>query len=182
MAEDQQLLPSPPFEHVPGLPNFRDLGGYPVVGSPVADPDPDPDPEAAGKTRTRTRTRTRTKMVRRHLIFRSSEPSRLTADGVARLQALGVERVYDLRSASEIARGLRQQGPGYPVKEWEGARRVFVPVFLDEDYSPEAMALRYRHYLSESPQGTPASLTISRGLLAGFLFHLGVWLTDWLID
>ena len=32
------------------------------------------------------------------------------------------------------------------MKEWEGCERVFVPVFADLDYSPEALALRFKQY------------------------------------
>lgn len=126
-------LPSPPFLPVPGLANFRDIGGYPVSGSGLS------SGPGSGKTT----------VVRRGLVFRSSEPSKVTADGISKLQALGIEKVYDLRSAVEIERGL-QEGHGWQVKEWEGASRVFVPVFLDQDYSPEALALRYKNYSAES--------------------------------
>jgi hypothetical protein len=113
------LLPCPPFITIPGLPNFRDLGGY------------------------RTSQAT---TIRRGIIYRSSEPSQLTSGGVIELQKLGITHVYDLRSRPEIERaGVRS------VREWEGAERVFAPVFKDEDYSPEAIALRFRHYGMEGP-------------------------------
>ncbi len=110
------LLPSPPFLHVEGLPNFRDLGGYPVDGQPG-------------------------RVVRHKVVFRSSEPSQLTDAGIATLQRLGISHVYDLRSIPEVERFVQQGGGA--VREWHGARRVFVPVFLDEDYSPEAIAQRF---------------------------------------
>ncbi|KAI1131033.1 tyrosine phosphatase [Nemania abortiva] len=132
-------LPSPPFISVPGLPNFRDAGGYEVIsdlpGAPYAD----------GKSKVR--------MIRRGVLFRSSEPSRLTDDGAMQLsKQLGIKLVYDLRSAVEIARGL-DSGHGFPLREWEGSERKFVPVFLDQDYSPEALALRYKNYAAESDEG-----------------------------
>ncbi|KAI0105750.1 Tyrosine/serine-protein phosphatase IphP-type [Nemania sp. FL0031] len=129
-------LPSPPFISVPGLPNFRDAGGYEVISDmPNA-----PSPEGKRKV----------KMVRRGVLFRSSEPSRLTDDGAVQLsQQLGIKLVYDLRSAVEIARGL-DSGHGFPLREWEGSERKFVPVFLDQDYSPEALAIRYKNYAAES--------------------------------
>lgn len=37
-----------------------------------------------------------------------------------------------------------------PVTEIEGVERVFVPVFRDRDYSPEAIALRCQDYTSEN--------------------------------
>ncbi|KAI2464756.1 protein-tyrosine phosphatase-like protein [Annulohypoxylon bovei var. microspora] len=138
-------LPSPPFHAIPGLPNFRDIGGYPVgslgltLGSSL--------PQDSSKT----------KAVRRGLVYRSSEPSKVTEDGVSKLQSLGIGKVFDLRSAVEIKRGFHGDGNGWKVKEWDGARREFVPVFLDQDFSPEALALRYKNYVSESAQGFVAA-------------------------
>ncbi|KAI0434796.1 tyrosine phosphatase [Xylaria sp. FL1042] len=132
-------LPCPPFVSVPGLPNFRDAGGYEVVS------DSPSIPSAEGKRRA--------KVVRRGVLFRSSEPSRLTDIGAVQLsQQLGIKLVYDLRSAVEIARSVGS-GHGFPLREWEGSERKFVPVFLDQDYSPEALALRYKNYASESDEG-----------------------------
>jgi hypothetical protein len=91
-------------------------------------------------------------MVRRGILFRSSEPSQVTDAGAAQLsQQLGIKIVYDLRSAVEIARGMGA-GHGFPLREWEGSDRKFVPVFLDQDYSPEALALRYKNYAAESDE------------------------------
>ncbi|KAI1452591.1 protein-tyrosine phosphatase-like protein [Annulohypoxylon moriforme] len=140
MAEE---LPSPPFLAIPGLPNFRDIGGYPV-GSSGSTPDSSLPQDSSD---------TKRKVVRRGLVYRSSEPSKVTEDGVSKLQGLGIGRVFDLRSAVEIENGFHGNGNGWKVKEWDGARREFVPVFLDQDFSPEALALRYKNYSSESAQG-----------------------------
>ncbi|KAI0395191.1 tyrosine phosphatase [Xylariaceae sp. FL0594] len=134
-----QDLPSPPFIFIPGLPNFRDAGGYEVATDSPA------PPSLEGKRRI--------KMVKRGILFRSSEPSGLTDAGAEYLsQELGIRHVYDLRSAVEISRGYNSDH-GFPIREWEGSERKFVPVFLDRDYSPEALALRYKNYASESDQG-----------------------------
>lgn len=117
-------LPSPPFIEISGLPNFRDVGGYPIASQPG-------------------------KVVRRGVVFRSAEPSRTTDEGVDKLKQLGITHVYDLRSLQEFERG-NKHGLNRPIKEWEGARRVFAPVFRHEDYSPEAVALRFRNYGSGS--------------------------------
>lgn len=116
-------LPSPPFVPVPGIPNLRDIGGLPIAGRPG-------------------------KVIRRGLVYRSSEPSNVTDEGVSVLNSLGVTHVYDLRSAIEIQR--TSQHEGWHPREWPGAERVFVPVFLDLDYSPEALALRFGDYASRS--------------------------------
>ena len=119
------VLPSPPFVHIPGLKNFRDLGGYPVAGQPG-------------------------KIIKRNVVFRASEPSKITDEGIAKLNDLGITHVYDLRSEVEIKRDAETFAR--PVKEWDGATRVFVPVFLEKDYSPEAIALRYTGYSDEGPE------------------------------
>ncbi|KAF4965703.1 hypothetical protein FZEAL_10736 [Fusarium zealandicum] len=104
----------PPFIPVPGIPNFRDLGGH---------------------------------TIKPGLVFRSGDPSRLTPAGISALQDLRISHVYDLRSQAE----LQRYSSG--VREWPGARRVYAPVFLDRDYSPEAIALRFQHYSGEAPGG-----------------------------
>ncbi|KAH8884222.1 hypothetical protein GQ53DRAFT_752274 [Thozetella sp. PMI_491] len=120
-------LPSPPFvKGVEGMQNVRDIGGYPVAGQPG-------------------------KVIRRGLVFRSADPGKLTDNGVKALQELGITHVYDLRSALEIEKARAVEGWDKP-KEWAGATRVFAPVFLDEDYSPEALAVRFKHY-TEGTEG-----------------------------
>ncbi|KAF4444506.1 hypothetical protein FALBO_17225, partial [Fusarium albosuccineum] len=81
------------------------------------------------------------------LVFRSAEPSRLTADGETALQDLKISHVYDLRSRIELERF------NSAAREWPGAERVFVPVFLDEDYGPAAIALRHQNYTAEGTEG-----------------------------
>lgn len=114
-------LPSPPFLHVPGLANLRDAGGYAIQGKPG-------------------------KAVRRGVIFRSADLTQLEDEGIAVLRPLGITHVFDLRSVTELEKAGHP-----PPKTWEGAARVFVPVFLDKDYSPEALALRFRNY-SNGPE------------------------------
>jgi len=117
----QPSLPSPPFISVPGIQNFRDTGGYPLASDPG-------------------------KIVRRGVLYRAAEPSQVTPEGVARMSAtgLGIKYVYDLRSVREF----EKEGNVRPPTTWEGAERIFAPVFLDEDYSPEAVAMRFRSYAS----------------------------------
>ena len=114
-------LSAPPFLEVAGIPNFRDLGGYPV-SSPS------------------------NLSIKRELIYRCAEPSKVTKDGITTMQRLGISHIYDLRSIPEIKRN-EDAGRG-GVVEWEGCKRVIVPVIRDEDYSPEALAVRLTDYAS----------------------------------
>ena len=120
-------LPSPPFITVAGIPNFRDLGGYPVA-SPA------------------------NHSIRREVIYRCAEPSQVTKDGISTMQRLGITHIYDLRSNNEIERAEAAGRGG--VVEWEGCERVFAPVFTDKDYSPQNLAVRYKDY---STTGTEVS-------------------------
>jgi protein tyrosine/serine phosphatase len=128
---------SPPFVHVPGLPNFRDIGGYPVASS-------------AGK------------VVRTGVVFRSSEPSKLADQGVAELHALGIKDVYDLRSRLELVRDA-QNGNGRQARTWPGANRIVAPVFSDVEYTPEAITARFRMYAADT--STPIVLAHLREIL-----------------
>ena len=114
-------LPSPPFVLAPGLANLRDAGGYAIDGQPG-------------------------KAVRRGILFRSADLTQLGDEGVSTLQRLGITHVFDLRSDTELAKA-----GGQPPKTWDGAARVYVPVFTSKDYSPEALAVRFRHY-SDGPE------------------------------
>lgn len=121
-------LPSPPFIHTPGLDNLRDAGGYAIGSIPG-------------------------KAVRRGILFRSADLTKLDDNGVATLQRLGITHVYDLRSVVELA---KRDGA---IREVEGATRVFAPVFTDKDYSPEALALRFRNY-SDGPEVSHFALVL----------------------
>jgi hypothetical protein len=74
-----------PFHHIPGLSNFRDIGGWPIVSSPP-------------------------KHVRKGVLYRGSDTNRITPDGEAKLRALGVTKDFDLRSKQQIekAGGFRE--------------------------------------------------------------------------
>lgn len=130
MAATTKPLPTPPFVDVPGLPNFRDCGGYPVANTTTT---ADSKPQ---------------RIIRRGVLFRASEPSKLTDEGIAVLRdTLRITHVYDLRSKLEIDGDAELDGR--QPREWDGAQRIFAPVFLEEDYSPEGIAKRYAHFTSE---------------------------------
>lgn len=124
------ILPSPPFVSIPGLDNLRDAGGYPIAGQPG-------------------------KAVKRGIVFRAAEPSKVDEAGATILtEQLGITHIYDLRSQVEIAK--------QPDLAWDAggrAKRVFVPVFTDKDYSPEALAVRFGNY-SDGPEVSGLSLSL----------------------
>lgn len=116
-------LPSPPFITVEGIPNFRDLGGYPTSSS-------------------------KSQSFRTGIVYRCGEPSQVTQDGISTMQQLGITHIYDLRSKNEIQRNIDAGRGGVVV--WDGCERLFVPVFADKDYSPDQLAIRYSQYASGS--------------------------------
>lgn len=118
-------LPSPPFMDIEGISNFRDLGGYSISSAPR-------------------------RSIRRNVIYRCAQPSRVTDRGIAALQELGITHVYDLRSENEVRRN-ESKGRG-DVVDWANCRREFVPVFADKAYDPESVAIRYRNYASEGTE------------------------------
>ena len=118
-------LPSPPFITVPGIHNFRDIGGYPISSSS-------------------------NHSVRSNIVYRCADPSQITEEGIVVAQELGITHVYDLRSNNEIERNKAAGRGG--VVQWEGCERVFAPVFEDRDYSPEALASRFKDYASGGPE------------------------------
>lgn len=122
--------PSPPFVSVVDIPNFRDLGGYATI--------------------------TQNHSIRRGMIYRCGEPSALTDDGIATVNRLGIKYFYDLRSLTEIKKLDAAGKRG--VVEWDGCERVFVPVFIDENYSPESIAIRWNAYATG---GTEVRVSVS---------------------
>ncbi|KAB5559774.1 tyrosine phosphatase [Coniochaeta sp. 2T2.1] len=130
----------PPFIAVPALPNLRDIGGQPVQRQV----DAEGEQPQQGK-----------KIIRPGIVFRSAEPSKVSEEGVSMLtKDLGITHVFDLRSKVEIHRAREQTSAAdWKPREWPGSKRVFVPVFLDQDYSPEALAVRFGQYSHHSSEG-----------------------------
>lgn len=78
--------------------------------------------------------------VRHDRIFRCADLSNITDHGRQQFQRLGIKKVYDLRSMPEI----NKNGVG----RIEEAEWLHLPVFREEDYSPEKMAIRWGYYTS----------------------------------
>jgi hypothetical protein len=106
---------SPPFHHIPGVSNFRDMGGWPI---------------------------TSTSHVRKNIIFRGSDTTRITPAGIEALLALNVKRDFDLRSKMQIEK------LGCKDLSEHGIDRVWSPVFVDGEGEDEVKR-RYEMYASE---------------------------------
>ncbi len=113
-APHDSPLPTPPFVPIPGMVNVRDIGGYP----------------------TRELYRQPHSSIRRGLIYRGGEPSRITPEGRTAFEALGIKKVYDIRTINEIGTekddtipmaALRQ-----PIVDLEGAERIHLKVLAED--------------------------------------------------
>ncbi|KAH8660878.1 protein-tyrosine phosphatase-like protein [Tricladium varicosporioides] len=111
-------LQNPPFIPIPGLSNFRDIGGYPVTPS---------------------------LSVRKGILYRGPDLAPITSAGEQKLKELGIEVIFDLRSVPQIERAGG-------VKEVEGIKRVWCPVFEEGEYTAEKAGLRYSQYASEGTE------------------------------
>ncbi|KAF4542730.1 Tyrosine phosphatase [Lasiodiplodia theobromae] len=133
------ILP-PPFLPTPSIPNLRDAGNnLPISGGAGA-------------------------CIRPLVLLRSADPSRATAEDRAVLRGLRVARVFDLRSRPEVEAGLEAVGAFKEEKERaEGEeedgllKRVWTPVFEDEVFVPERLAVRYREYARKGLEGFVAA-------------------------
>lgn len=72
-------LPQPPFvaTEESGIFNFRDIGGYPIKDNPSLS-------------------------FRRNLMYRASDPGRITAEGEDQVRALGIKIIFDIRLPVEL--------------------------------------------------------------------------------
>lgn len=116
----------PPFINIPSLPNLRDAGGYPVSNGPGGTPS----------------------TVRKRVLYRSADPTRASLSDLQTLSNdLGISTIFDLRSLPEIERAGTLPDYEERLAQCRGAvKRKWTPVFKAEDYSPEAVALRFKDY------------------------------------
>ncbi|KIX10046.1 uncharacterized protein Z518_01127 [Rhinocladiella mackenziei CBS 650.93] len=158
-------LPTPPFLHVQGVPNFRDIGGYQCQPPPSASASPD----------------SRFYTLRRGILYRCAHPTHLTPEGAQYLtQTLNVHSIYDLRSAPEIIRlasTVANSPKGvYPlanpntgcVDDYPGLTRHFAPVYQTEDYGPVALATKLAWYTAEHAHDEEAGFSYSEGFVKAY--------------
>ena len=124
-------LPSPPFVNIEGVRNLRDIGGYRT------------NPGYC---------------IRRGLVYRSANFGKCTENGLEQLRSLDISNIFDLRSKREIEQvEAAEKGLSNDIyKCWKslpnGPRYNLVPIFEDDDYSPETLAKRFRDYASDGTE------------------------------
>ncbi|KAH6611013.1 tyrosine phosphatase, partial [Trichoderma cornu-damae] len=109
-----KMVPPAPYICIPGVANFRDIGGYPISSQPG-------------------------KEIRRNTVFRSARPTLIMPRGVAKLKMLAITHAFDLRSRQE----LTHKGYDTSKMIWLGTERVPAPVFRPEEYSPDSLAIQF---------------------------------------
>ncbi|KAF2799787.1 hypothetical protein K505DRAFT_230267 [Melanomma pulvis-pyrius CBS 109.77] len=123
-----------PFHLAPGLSNFRDIGGWPIVPLPTSPPSTS-SPPIVGH-------------VRKGLIYRGSDTNRIAPAGIAKLQELGIKTDFDLRSKQQI-----ENAGGFKDMGGSGIERRWAPVFAEESYTEEAARKRYELYAGDGTDG-----------------------------
>lgn len=109
------MFSSPPFVEVEGIFNIRSIGGY--------------------------KTKDSAHLVKPGLLFRSGETSGITEAGKQQLIALGIRRVFDLRTQLEIS-SYKTAAPDIP-----GVEFVRVPVGKEDPWDAGSVELRLGYLL-----------------------------------
>jgi hypothetical protein len=121
-------LPTSPFHIVPNINNLRDAALFPIT--------------------------TPNGPIRPKVLFRSADVSKLDLSGWKSLYDLGIRHVFDLRSAPEVGFRDSDEKPEWVKSMQEaGVERSWVPVFAEQDYSPEGVAKRYIKYMDSDVSG-----------------------------
>ncbi|KAI8328348.1 tyrosine phosphatase family-domain-containing protein [Blakeslea trispora] len=111
----------PRWIDVPGVKNFRDIGGWPLKDG--------------------------TGYIRERIVFRCGHLVGITQKGIDILQHLNVIAAFDFRSDPEV----EKQGD---MPNIEGLTRYPSAMFTKADYSPAALASRWKGYF-EGAKGFP---------------------------
>ncbi|KAI7902353.1 tyrosine phosphatase family-domain-containing protein [Cokeromyces recurvatus] len=132
----------PRWIDVPGVKNFRDIGGWPVK-------------DGNG-------------YIKERIVFRCGHLVDITTMGIKVLKRLNVSAVFDFRSDPEVER----QGV---MPDIEGITHYPSAMFTKADYSPQALATRWKGYF-EGPYGFPKvySIILEKGApyYRNILIHL----------
>lgn len=124
----------PRWKHVEGVSNFRDIGGWRILK---------PTFELSKGAGGSSNNSGLNYYVKPNLAFRCANIAGMTENGIQQLNKLGIKAVFDLRSDGEVAKD------GYPQGlEKYGIKRIHAPVYSNDDYSPQAIAMRYTNLMT----------------------------------
>ncbi|KAL6250201.1 hypothetical protein RBB50_002502 [Rhinocladiella similis] len=168
-------LPTPPFLHVQGVPNFRDLGGYACKPPTTSSSSSSSGSGGSGGDGNGVY------VLRKGVLYRCAHPTHLTQTGAEyMIGTLGVKDMYDLRSLPEINRlaaTVAEAGTSvYPLADPQtgcldsvpGLTRHFTPVYQSEDYGPVALATKLAWYTAEHSHDEDAGFAYSEGFLKAY--------------
>ncbi|KAI5956417.1 hypothetical protein KGF54_000892 [Candida jiufengensis] len=118
----------PRWKNVEKVSNFRDIGGWRIL-HPTFELKPT--------------VKNQIYYVKPNVAFRCANISELTDNGLKTIEKLGIKAIFDLRSDGEVSKD------GYPPNLSEyGITRYHTPVYANDDYSPQAIALRYTNLMT----------------------------------
>lgn len=126
-AQTKYIGAIPRTKKVDGIANFRDIGGWQIT-TPTFYVDSNPETRY---------------YVRHGFIYRCANTADLSKVGAETLKQLNIRAVYDLRSVQE-----RHKDGVSPVLEETAIDTVHAPVFRNEDYSPQLIALRLSNLIT----------------------------------
>ena len=134
-------LPQPPFVATEelGIFNFRDVGGYPIRDHALHS-------------------------FRQNLIFRASEPTRITAEGEKLVRDIGIKIVFDIRLPQELPQSSQRDGHatdgdtaegilGGTIKEIKGVERRHIDPSISKD-SPQGAKSPFQDAFKDLPKFT----------------------------
>lgn len=111
------------WKKVEGVSNFRDIGGWNIQKPAFLPEGWSTDDEL---------------IVKPNILFRSASLTRITPEGLKRLQDLNIKIIFDFRSIAESEKeGLPRNLENFDLV------RENVPVFNEDDYSPQSIVLQY---------------------------------------
>lgn len=117
----------PRWKLVDGVSNFRDVGGW-KIEKPTFPIENSPNTKY---------------YVKPDLIYRCANTAQITSKGKQALKDLNIGVMFDLRSDGECEKD------GIPLNLQDyGIKRIHAPVFSRDDYSPQAIALRYTNLMT----------------------------------
>ena len=164
-------LPQPPFVATKdiGIFNFRDIGGYPIKNNLSLS-------------------------FRRNLIYRPSDPGRITAEGEHQVRALGIKIIFDIRLPAELPQP--SQGPankenaiggngntgffGASIKEIAGVERRHIdPSKFDSDNSEEgdkdSLTVAFKNFPNFTTEVSQSSLNAQTFYSANTMHRSAFW-------